>query len=466
MSYGQGVGISEPYLDSPSGTFIGAIFQYNPQNSPTQQIQGIGYYVVDFVTYSYPIYAPVNILSYAAPMFKGSGYSSSYNYDNWCALYNVGCPESFNNYNQNGYNYYYYSGYANNACINCTDQSAYTLHSWILDLDGDNYYSAIEMSVSSPGDGWRQAYGFAFDCDDSNPNIKTECYKYYYVDYDEDGYYSERFYRIDDNGGEYTHTTLGYDCDDTNDSININCYTDWYQDNDGDGYHSAILKTFDNPGIGWKIGISKGLDCNDAVFSADNSVCTSPCTNKVAACGTGYVLKNCKCEPVVTVILESNTNSFPTLIRTIDKIKTYVLNNPKLLSIFNQLSGYTTGQTITLLEPNNIIKMIRITNGIPHWGEFNQTTPNVFYIDKYLIMQLELGEYKDPLGNTENLNGTSFFAAMTILHELVHYGRFHNGLSNLHNGDEAGHVFEVSVFNQVLGISGSTQMANNYGWNL
>ncbi|MBD0726738.1 hypothetical protein B6A10_16340, partial [Flavobacterium sp. L1I52] len=169
-------------------------------------------------------------------------------------------------------------------------------------------------------------------------------------------------------------------------------------------------------------------------------VCTatqSSITSKITVTKqTGVVM--CPCETNNIEILTLEDKPFPNLVQTINKIKTYVMNNPNLLSIFNQLSGYNTEQTLALLEPTNIINKIRITNGITEFGEFNHTTPNVIYIDKYLISQLELGEYNDTLGNKENLNGTSFFVAMTILHELVHYGRFHNSLPQKHNGDEAG----------------------------
>lgn len=134
---------------------------------------------------------------------------------------------------------------------------------WIIDQDGDNYYTATVFTIDSPGPEWKKGYGSGLDCDDSNSNITRECFKYYYVDYDNDGYHSSQIYSPNDNGGEYKTTTLGRDCDDSYDSITTQCYPNWYQDKDEDGYHSAILKTENNPGIGWKMGTSNGVDCDD-----------------------------------------------------------------------------------------------------------------------------------------------------------------------------------------------------------
>jgi len=83
-----------------------------------------------------------------------------------------------------------------------------------------------------------------------------------------------------------------------------------------------------------------------------------------------------------------------------------------------------------------------------------------------LISSLDTGGFKAKvIGISENLRGTSFFVAVTILHELVHYGRYWNGLSQyVDNKYEAGQVFETNSFDNILGIIGSSKNAIKYGW--
>jgi hypothetical protein len=74
----------------------------------------------------------------------------------------------------------------------------------------------------------------------------------------------------------------------------------WFLDNDRDGYHAAVIVATSRPAASgnWTSVMTKGMDCNDNLYSADNSVCvtptTPPCTNKVV-CPAGYSFLNCNC---------------------------------------------------------------------------------------------------------------------------------------------------------------------------
>ena len=90
----------------------------------------------------------------------------------------------------------------------------------------------------------------------------------------------------------------------------MNCGTvvKWYIDKDGDKWYDkdvAPIESQYNPG-GFFIRDPLGPDCNDNVFSADNSVCSvtpPPCTNKMI-CDKGYNMVNCECvkdDPCITM---------------------------------------------------------------------------------------------------------------------------------------------------------------------
>lgn len=51
---------------------------------------------------------------------------------------------------------------------------------------------------------------------------------------------------------------------------------DWYLDNDADGWHSQTAKSSTSPGPKWTT-TSKGLDCNDNIYSADNNCANDDC---------------------------------------------------------------------------------------------------------------------------------------------------------------------------------------------
>ena len=74
-------------------------------------------------------------------------------------------------------------------------------------------------------------------------------------------------------------TTKGIDCNDKDSTKTYNCSDDlptitWFLDMDGDGYFAAGKMATTSPGAGWVANTTKSPDCNDNLFSADNSVCS------------------------------------------------------------------------------------------------------------------------------------------------------------------------------------------------
>jgi hypothetical protein len=65
----------------------------------------------------------------------------------------------------------------------------------------------------------------------------------------------------------------GTDCDDniwSYDNIDCSEKKTWYLDEDNDGWYSQVQQAELNPGTGWKEAPVSGIDCNDAKHSLTN----------------------------------------------------------------------------------------------------------------------------------------------------------------------------------------------------
>ncbi len=125
----------------------------------------------------------------------------------------------------------------------------------------------------------------------------------WYMDNDGDGYHSNSQSRATCPGSGWCNTTTkGLDCDDNKYDLTNNCSGElpiigWFLDMDGDGWHATAQGARTSPGPEWTSVMTKGLDCNDNLYSLDNSVCSvtpPPCTNKTI-CDKGYNMVNCEC---------------------------------------------------------------------------------------------------------------------------------------------------------------------------
>nr|WP_294925037.1 hypothetical protein [uncultured Flavobacterium sp.] len=125
----------------------------------------------------------------------------------------------------------------------------------------------------------------------------------WYMDFDGDGYHSYTQDKARHPGAFWDSSTNGLDCNDKDATKTSDCsgalpLIIWFLDKDGDGYHAEGKRQTISPGPKWTSVMTKGNDCNDNLFSADNSVCSvatpTPCTNKTV-CSAGYSLVNCEC---------------------------------------------------------------------------------------------------------------------------------------------------------------------------
>jgi hypothetical protein len=153
------------------------------------------------------------------------------------------------------------------------------------------------------------------------------------------------------------------------------------------------------------------------------------------------------------------------LYRVLSKLKSYVKNPPSVLESMSLYSGYSNKEILDLLSVGNLVIMVKV-GGTSEWGQFFGAGDNKkIHISEDLVSSLDKGGFDyTKFKIVENLNGRSFLVGVTVLHELVHYGRYWNGLPRLVGKYEAGQMFEKRVFGLVNGISGSTQNATIYDW--
>ena len=145
-----------------------------------------------------------------------------------------------------------------------------------------------------------QQYAYATgQATSTNPSVPT-----WYMDYDNDGWHSVSQQKSTPPGAfGWKSTTKGIDCNDKDSTKTYDCSTaapviiPWFVDKDGDGYHGNAQGATTSPGPEWTSVMTRGPDCNDGVFSADNSVCNAPCTITIT-CSTGQTLNVaiCACE--------------------------------------------------------------------------------------------------------------------------------------------------------------------------
>ena len=109
-------------------------------------------------------------------------------------------------------------------------------------------------------------------------------------------------------------------------------------------------------------------------------------------------------------------------------------------------SGLTEAQVLQKMTfgQGPLIKFVYNLTGTsgPNAGNFNHDFPNEISINANFALGMETANLP------ETVEATSFFMAITILHEFVHYG---NLLTRYNvNGQETGNLFETGVFHVVI----------------
>jgi hypothetical protein len=168
-------------------------------------------------------------------------------------------------------------------------------------------------------------------------------------------------------------------------------------------------------------------------------------------------------EPSAFFVLSSEIQAnYPRFTNLVKGLSTYVKNQPSVLKALELYTGFYQYQIFEKLRfgysPTIIVKDIPNTSwGDRRYGYFdNNENPNVLNINKSVVLGLEQS-------NLESTKlATSFFLAVTVLHEFVHYSRFNNGLSEVISGVEYefGFGFELQAFGVIV------ELTNAYKYSL
>jgi len=164
-------------------------------------------------------------------------------------------------------------------------------------------------------------------------------------------------------------------------------------------------------------------------------------------------------------------NQYPRFYKVLSKLQAYATTNTDVMNALVSYSGYSRSEMVELLKIENLIKLplevkqmqsvMMNGNGkeiTKQWhgvGETNHKSPFTISINRSWVSGLE----GTSLSST--INGTSFVLAVTVYHELVHYGRFVHGLKQNY---EYGHGFEVKAFKGIIDGNNAINKAKQYGW--
>lgn len=140
--------------------------------------------------------------------------------------------------------------------------------------------------------------------------------------------------------------------------------------------------------------------------------------------------------------LDNYETLYPRFTNMVKNLKTFVKENPKVLTALQTYSGFTKQQIIDHLTfgKGPLIKVVELHDV---FATYNGTKmPEILQIRASYVRGLEQSQ----LQTTKE--ATAFLLAVTILHEFVHYGTTHNNISE--GVYDFGFGFERDAFNVIV----------------
>ncbi len=133
--------------------------------------------------------------------------------------------------------------------------------------------------------------------------------------------------------------------------------------------------------------------------------------------------------------------AYPRLTGFLQDLPLYLFSEIRVLNAFKRFSGFndSTARSVTTLGVRPLFQVSPIFidgRRVPANGSHSR---GLITIDLDIAVEIE-GQQSLPEGAARVL----LYA--TALHELVHYGRWHNGLGQTVRGNEAGKMFECTAY--------------------
>ena len=159
---------------------------------------------------------------------------------------------------------------------------------WYFDEDEDGFHTETRLACESPGEGWTKYSSGIDECPTESGEVNLSgCVVFHWrIDNDKDYYFVPGSLKIQNekpvDGNHWIYETSGEDCDDDNPDIKSDCAESipWYYDNDGDGYHSWSKKYISTPKGDKYSKTTKGKDCDDNRHDPNND-CSSSCKKRI-----------------------------------------------------------------------------------------------------------------------------------------------------------------------------------------
>lgn len=156
--------------------------------------------------------------------------------------------------------------------------------------------------------------------------------------------------------------------------------------------------------------------------------------------GTSYTDNNPSLEPFFKFDDNDNySTTYPKFYAMVKNLKKFVVDHPKVFSALQTYSGLSKQQIIDNLTFGNgpTVKVVELPNGV--YGRFNSSiSKKIIRVNAIFVRGLE----QSILASTQE--ATAFLLGVTILHELVHLGRYK---LNLSEGEyDFGYGFERDAF--------------------
>lgn len=148
----------------------------------------------------------------------------------------------------------------------------------------------------------------------------------------------------------------------------------------------------------------------------------------------------------IYVVDDTIKQKYPKFADLIQQIPLFLSANPKVMDALVQFTGFTEAQIQTIITDGQGPTLtlsndprLDIANGL-----FNglQDANNILISES----SVQLWENKTGIGSFAERSGLAFSIMVTVLHETVHYGRFHNGLPDPSTNPDYGTDFEELGF--------------------
>ncbi len=160
--------------------------------------------------------------------------------------------------------------------------------------------------------------------------------------------------------------------------------------------------------------------------------------------GSGHVNVNLK-RYILSPEIRDKYKKFAALV---DGIEDFLRANPEVLDALAEFTGFSKEKILEIAR-DGYGPEIKLDND-PRNALFNgiylrSGEPNTIYINENNVRTWE-GHQSRLLPPQHQYDGLAFSIMVTILHETVHYGRFHNGLPDPRGHPDQGTAFEKAAF--------------------